>query len=155
MIPRTCKVLPYTLWFIKSQYRLSLHTTVWSLHYTQPLIYKSAKHEIKLSNHILLVHNTLVMRTIHFIGSLHAASCEMRRVYVKEMMFLIFKAGIQSKTEQKASLSFKAERQTYVYIVAVNTRWRLWDENCTHGRNGMISADNLGPTLSFMRCIHS
>lgn len=46
---------------------------------TQALIYKSAEHEIKLFNHILLVPNTFIMRAIHYTGSMHSVPCKVRR----------------------------------------------------------------------------
>lgn len=87
---------------MKSHHHLLVHTlthrntrantTISSLHYTQPLIYKSAEHEIKLFNHRLLVHNTLIMRAIHFTGSLYSVPCKMRRnakiVFIQEIRFL-------------------------------------------------------------------
>ena len=85
---------------MKTHHRLSLHTlthqntqahtTISSLHYTQPLIYKSAEHEIKLFNHRLLVHNTLIMRAIHFTGSLQSVPCKVRQnaVFVQEIRVL-------------------------------------------------------------------
>lgn len=57
---------------MKCHHHLLLHTdagTVSFPHCTQALIYKPAEHEIQLFNHRLLVHNTPMMRAIHFTGS--------------------------------------------------------------------------------------
>lgn len=69
-LPKLFQIQTNALVLHRSQQRCStppyFRTISLSLTCTQPLIYKSTEHEIKLFNHMLLVHNTLVMRAIHF-----------------------------------------------------------------------------------------
>lgn len=61
-----------------------------SLHHAQALIYKPAEHEIRLFNQRLLVHNAVIMRVIHFTGSLRALEKEVRWAALAHSMGLFY-----------------------------------------------------------------